>query len=148
MLAAGLIAKCCHQPHFHFKTNSPTSWGGAVCPLLHFMAPEFILRGGVRGESGGVLHTRSSQAFSHASPSALLSPSYHIIFRCGRANSGACSSHAALLTYFSSTGGAVMIVGIFASVQLEGGATCLIRVPLNSADLSTPTVPVSHPPYC
>lgn len=26
-----------HQPHFHFKTNSPTGRGRAVCLLLHFM---------------------------------------------------------------------------------------------------------------
>lgn len=94
-----------HQPHFHFKTNSPTSRGGAVCPLLHFMAPEFILRGRGSGGRMGILPILLQSFFSRLS--TLLSSTYHIIFRCGRANSGACSSHAAWLTH-----GAEMIGGL------------------------------------
>lgn len=136
-----------HQPHFHFKTNSPTSWGGAVCPLLHFMAPDFILRGRRSGGGGG--GGVAPPVFCQPSLSTLVffASTRPIILRCGRASSGACSSHTALLTHFSSAGGAAMIGGLS---LCSGPRWCYSLIPgrVNSGDLFAPTASVILLPYC
>lgn len=73
-----------HQPHFHFKTNSPTGRGGAVCLLLHFMTHNSIgWRGGGMGWGG-----KGGGVSSPTPPSPPALPR-SIVFRCVRANSGA-----------------------------------------------------------
>lgn len=126
-----------HQPHFHFKTNSPTSRGGAVCPLLHFMAPDFILRGRRSSAGGGGEGGRRGLLFllsvTPLSPSTLFSfaSTYPIISRCGRANS---CSHSALLMLVSGAGGAVMI-GCLPFGTTPRWCHSLMKDPVNSANL-------------
>lgn len=111
MLAVGLIAKCAISLISTLKQTPPTSWGGAVCPRLHFMALDFILRGRRRRRRGGRKVGAPTPAYCHPSPFFFAS-THPVMFRCGRANSGACSSHSASLTHFSSDGAAVMIGGL------------------------------------
>lgn len=58
-----------HQPHFHFKTNSPTGRGGAVCLLLHFMTHNSIgWRGGGVGWGGKGVGVISHSSLSSSAP--------------------------------------------------------------------------------
>lgn len=116
MLAVGLIAKCAISLISTLK-QTPRQAGEELFARSYILWHQSLFRqgGGVVGawvSWGGGGGAYSSNAFSHASLSALLSSTYHIIFRCGRVNSGACSSHAALLKHFSSSGRAVMIGGL------------------------------------
>lgn len=122
MLAAGLIAKCAISLISTLK-QTPRQAGEELFARSYILWHRILFWGEGGGEwwegewwwwwwwFGG---RTCSPAFRHPSLSTpfFFAPTYPIIFRGGRANSGACSSHSALLTHFSSAGGAVMIGGL------------------------------------
>lgn len=148
MLAVGLIAKCAISLISTLK-QTPRQAGEELCARSYILWHRILFWEEEEGERWEEEGGGPAPVFCHPSPSTLFffPSTYPIIFRCGRANSGACSSHTALLTHFSSAGGAVMIGGL-SLCSTPRWCYSLIGGPVNSVDLFTPTVSVILLPYC
>lgn len=148
MLAAGLIAKCAISLISTLK-QTPRQAGEELFARSYILWHRILFwerGGGVVGGWGGEggSYPCFLSPFSLCTFFFLFSSTYHIIFRCGRANSGACSFHTALLTHFSNAGGAAMIGGI-CLCSSPRWCYSLIRGLVNSVDLFSPTVSVILP---